>query len=104
MVIFSLCGCKSSLEKQKENPYIIVLGIAQDAGYPQANCNKHCCSEGSNIGSSVDSLLSTTCMPLSSTPLAAKPYDARFLLFLCEARETRAQAGQSEGFSAALTF
>jgi pyrroloquinoline quinone biosynthesis protein B len=24
-------------------PYLIVLGIAQDAGYPQANCKRDCC-------------------------------------------------------------
>ena len=30
------------MQKPKE-PYIIVLGTAQDAGYPQANCNKKCC-------------------------------------------------------------
>ena len=28
-----------------EEPYIIVLGIAQDAGFPQANCQKSCCKE-----------------------------------------------------------
>lgn len=26
-----------------QNPYIAVLGIAQDGGYPQAGCNKECC-------------------------------------------------------------
>lgn len=25
------------------NPYVIVLGIAQDGGYPQAGCKKECC-------------------------------------------------------------
>ena len=30
---------------QKSNPYIVTLGIAQDAGYPQANCNKSCCAK-----------------------------------------------------------
>jgi pyrroloquinoline quinone biosynthesis protein B len=30
-------------EKQKFNQYITVLGIAQDAGYPQINCDKECC-------------------------------------------------------------
>ncbi len=25
-------------------PYIVVLGIAQDAGYPQAGCHKKCCN------------------------------------------------------------
>lgn len=27
------------------NPYIIVLGIAQDGGFPQAGCKKDCCRE-----------------------------------------------------------
>ena len=31
-----------SLDEQKD-PYIYVLGIAQDAGYPQAGCEKDCC-------------------------------------------------------------
>jgi pyrroloquinoline quinone biosynthesis protein B len=26
-----------------QNPYITILGIAQDGGYPQAGCNKECC-------------------------------------------------------------
>ena len=33
------------MNKTPENPYVIVLGIAQDAGYPQANCNKICCQK-----------------------------------------------------------
>jgi pyrroloquinoline quinone biosynthesis protein B len=28
-----------------QNPYVIVLGVAQDGGYPQANCQKHCCQK-----------------------------------------------------------
>jgi pyrroloquinoline quinone biosynthesis protein B len=28
-----------------QKPYIQVLGIAQDAGYPQAGCKKSCCAE-----------------------------------------------------------
>ena len=28
-----------------EQPYVVVLGIAQDAGYPQAGCHKDCCRE-----------------------------------------------------------
>ena len=27
-----------------KDPYLTVLGIAQDAGYPQANCQKSCCT------------------------------------------------------------
>ena len=26
------------------DPFIVVLGIAQDAGYPQAGCTKECCT------------------------------------------------------------
>lgn len=29
----------------KEKPFIVVLGIAQDAGYPQIGCNKECCKK-----------------------------------------------------------
>jgi len=28
---------------ESENPQLVVLGIAQDAGYPQINCKKTCC-------------------------------------------------------------
>ncbi len=28
-----------------EAPYVVVLGIAQDAGYPQAGCRKECCAK-----------------------------------------------------------
>lgn len=31
--------------KQKTNPFLIVLGIAQDAGYPQIGCDKKCCKK-----------------------------------------------------------
>jgi pyrroloquinoline quinone biosynthesis protein B len=33
----------SSPEEKK--PFIVVLGIAQDAGYPQIGCNKECCKK-----------------------------------------------------------
>jgi pyrroloquinoline quinone biosynthesis protein B len=26
-----------------QNPYVLVLGVAQDGGYPQAGCRKQCC-------------------------------------------------------------
>ena len=29
----------------QETPYILVLGTAQDAGYPQAHCKKECCQK-----------------------------------------------------------
>ncbi len=28
-----------------ESPFVMVLGIAQDAGFPQAGCTKECCKE-----------------------------------------------------------
>lgn len=31
-----------------EGPFLVVLGIAQDAGYPQAGCQKDCCAEAWN--------------------------------------------------------
>tara|TARA_B100000700_G_C14990574_1_gene831085 strand:- start:845 stop:1714 length:870 start_codon:yes stop_codon:yes gene_type:complete len=30
-------------------PYLVVLGTAQDAGFPQANCNKKCCEDAWNM-------------------------------------------------------
>ncbi|MCB0596743.1 MAG: pyrroloquinoline quinone biosynthesis protein PqqB [Lewinellaceae bacterium] len=33
----------SSLQGQDNAPFLLVLGIAQDAGYPQADCRKDCC-------------------------------------------------------------
>ncbi|MBI1341813.1 MAG: pyrroloquinoline quinone biosynthesis protein PqqB [Terrimonas sp.] len=43
--IFILCtGCRGKRTAlPDDHPYIIILGIAQDAGYPQAGCEKECC-------------------------------------------------------------
>jgi pyrroloquinoline quinone biosynthesis protein B len=30
---------------EEKKPFVVVLGIAQDAGYPQAGCTKDCCRE-----------------------------------------------------------
>lgn len=30
-------------KEKSQTPYVFVLGTAQDAGYPQANCEKECC-------------------------------------------------------------
>ena len=30
---------------KKDNPYVLVLGIAQDGGYPHAGCYKDCCND-----------------------------------------------------------
>lgn len=38
---FAICSAKILLA---QNPYVMVLGVAQDGGYPQAGCLKTCCS------------------------------------------------------------
>ena len=44
MLFFSCKKIEDKLAIEKHNkPYIFVLGIAQDAGYPQAGCEKECC-------------------------------------------------------------
>jgi len=40
-IILLTIGCSKPL---KIDPYIIILGIAQDGGVPQAGCNKVCCA------------------------------------------------------------
>ena len=36
---------KNSVEEEiSQTPYVMVLGVAQDAGYPQMNCKKECCA------------------------------------------------------------
>lgn len=41
-----LTFCDSSqltAQQANDEPYVVVLGIAQDAGYPQAGCDSECC-------------------------------------------------------------
>ena len=38
-----LAGCSIQEEETITTPYAMVLGVAQDAGYPQMNCSKACC-------------------------------------------------------------
>lgn len=33
----------SATEHENDTPYVVVLGVAQDAGFPQAGCRKDCC-------------------------------------------------------------
>ncbi len=51
-LLIGLLACKSngvdqqtSVDAGTDRPYLQVMGIAQDAGYPQAACNKDCCRE-----------------------------------------------------------
>ena len=47
LIIFCIClSCQTKHSEnkiQKPSQYITVLGIAQDAGYPQIDCEKECC-------------------------------------------------------------
>jgi pyrroloquinoline quinone biosynthesis protein B len=35
----------TSFQLPEKNPFIVILGIAQDAGYPQIGCDKGCCKK-----------------------------------------------------------
>lgn len=50
LLMFIAFGCQQSntqeetkTDTQDLEQYLVILGIAQDAGYPQANCKKACC-------------------------------------------------------------
>jgi pyrroloquinoline quinone biosynthesis protein B len=65
-ILFSCHPANNSIDVQnpsspatEEELFVVVLGIAQDAGYPQIGCRKMCCNELHNsgqIGSSVTAL------------------------------------------------
>ena len=38
----------STKEEVQNTDYVMVLGVAQDAGYPQINCKKECCASAWN--------------------------------------------------------
>ena len=48
IVLVSFFSCSSPVEQTEHQtsntPFIVVLGNAQDAGYPQAGCSKECCN------------------------------------------------------------
>jgi pyrroloquinoline quinone biosynthesis protein B len=50
LLLLALSSCTSTdknavpVAAMPPGPYVIVLGIAQDAGYPQTACNKACCT------------------------------------------------------------
>lgn len=46
ILLVTLISCQSEKDTSisvSDEPYIYVLGVAQDAGYPQLNCEKECC-------------------------------------------------------------
>ena len=47
ILVFFNCNSNDKLEVKNEtkpNQYITILGISQDAGYPQIDCDKECCN------------------------------------------------------------
>ena len=38
-------ACNQPAENTPTTPFVMVLGIAQDAGFPQINCKKECCKQ-----------------------------------------------------------
>ncbi|HEX8411406.1 MAG TPA: MBL fold metallo-hydrolase [Thermoanaerobaculia bacterium] len=50
-VLLLLAACATTPAIPSTNPYTLVLGIAQDGGYPQAGCNRPDCAEAwRNLG------------------------------------------------------
>lgn len=39
----SITSSHSTVKDKPDSPFLVVLGVAQDAGYPQASCGKTCC-------------------------------------------------------------
>jgi pyrroloquinoline quinone biosynthesis protein B len=42
---FTAASCRTNRADRVEEPFVVVLGIAQDAGAPQTGCAKACCAE-----------------------------------------------------------
>ena len=50
--IFLLLNITAIAQTKTENdPFILILGVAQDAGYPQTGCEKDCCKKVLNDAS-----------------------------------------------------
>ncbi|MEZ4841630.1 MAG: MBL fold metallo-hydrolase [Flavobacteriaceae bacterium] len=43
LILFSCCQKQNDTLDRPNDPFILVLGVAQDAGYPQLGCQKSCC-------------------------------------------------------------
>ena len=44
-ILFMGCTKNENAKSSESEVFLVVLGIAQDAGYPQVNCTKSCCSK-----------------------------------------------------------
>lgn len=45
LLVFGSCTKNEISSTKGPEVFVVVLGIAQDAGYPQANCTKSCCTK-----------------------------------------------------------
>lgn len=58
-LVLLLAACRSIAAGSADGPHLLVLGIAQDGGHPQAGCEKACCArawEDARLGHQVTSL------------------------------------------------
>ena len=60
IILFSF-ACSQPVEKTPTTAYVMVLGVAQDAGYPQINCKKECCKE---VWGNPDLQRTTSCLAI----------------------------------------
>ena len=60
IIIFSF-ACSQPAEKPPTTAYVMVLGVAQDAGYPQMNCKKECCKQA---WENIDLKRTTSCLAI----------------------------------------
>ena len=66
LILFSLFSILT-LPIFSQNPFVLVLGIAQDGGYPQAGCKKECCQKVYNHKTKSESVSSIALIdPLSN--------------------------------------
>ena len=61
-----MLGCLATAAEP--GPYAVVLGVAQDAGRPQAGCDKECCRTGSNRVASLGLVDGDTHYVIDATP------------------------------------
>ena len=45
LIIIISFACNQSKDQTQTAPYAMVLGVAQDAGYPQISCKKKSCED-----------------------------------------------------------
>lgn len=68
LLVFMACDRPAVVHLQEPRPKLVVLGVAQDAGYPQAGCEKSCCANHYHKGVASRSV---SCLGLSD-PVSGK--------------------------------